>query len=210
MVIAGIILLEFMFVEFEKPGRAMFMFFATLFGLWAFTDFNPFAAMIESPWLALTFIAGYAVIGSVWSIIKFRFYISNKKEEFRNMKEGWLDNQGINGEIVPPTREADWRKYIGTRGWNLIEIQTKRGMVKIPERFRLRKHKGRLMTWVGFWPVSFIWTMINDPIRKMSREIYRKLSGIYQRIIISATSGIVEELSEPVSPVASTTTTEEK
>lgn len=48
-----------------------------------------------------------------------------------------------------------------------------------------------------FAELVMFWTLLNDPIKKMAKAIYRRLQGIYQRITISATRDIVEELQEP-------------
>lgn len=43
-------------------------------------------------------------------------------------------------------------------------------------------NKTRVLVWMSYWPLSTIWTIINDPIRKMYKHILYKLSGFYQNI----------------------------
>jgi hypothetical protein len=38
------------------------------------------------------------------------------------------------------------------------------------------------MTWMSFWPMSLLWTLLNDPIRKLFTEIYTRISGTLQKI----------------------------
>lgn len=40
-------------------------------------------------------------------------------------------------------------------------------------------HKNRIIQWIAFWPVSCIWTLINDPIRKFATYIYNKQKKVF-------------------------------
>jgi hypothetical protein len=51
-----------------------------------------------------------------------------------------------------------------------------------PQRILVKEHKSRIMTWMSFWPMSLLWTLLNDPIRKLFTEIYTRISGTLQKI----------------------------
>jgi hypothetical protein len=38
-----------------------------------------------------------------------------------------------------------------------------------------RHHKGQILMWMTYWPWSFVWTMINDPIKKAFKAIYYRI-----------------------------------
>jgi hypothetical protein len=46
----------------------------------------------------------------------------------------------------------------------------------------LSVNKNRVIVWMSYWPFSIIWTLINDPIKKLYRYILHKISGLYQKI----------------------------
>lgn len=43
-------------------------------------------------------------------------------------------------------------------------------------------NKLKVLVWMCYWPFSAIWTLINDPIKKMYEYILRQLSGLYQKM----------------------------
>lgn len=53
-----------------------------------------------------------------------------------------------------------------------------------------RENKSRIMTWMCFWPFSFIWTMINDPVRRVFQAIYRQIRESLQAIADKAFEGL--------------------
>jgi hypothetical protein len=52
------------------------------------------------------------------------------------------------------------------------------------EKTRVTSYSGDIMAWIAFWPVNLLWTFIDDPIRR----IYRQLQTAYQRITDSVWS----------------------
>lgn len=43
-------------------------------------------------------------------------------------------------------------------------------------------HKSRIIGWIALWPASMLWTLINDPVRRVAEDIYAGLGGTYQHI----------------------------
>ncbi len=44
------------------------------------------------------------------------------------------------------------------------------------------RHKARIMQWVAFWPISIVWFIINNPVRRIYNLIWSFLKGTYQRM----------------------------
>jgi hypothetical protein len=44
------------------------------------------------------------------------------------------------------------------------------------------ENKDKIILWMSYWPWSAIWTIINDPVRKIFNWIYTKFSSIYQKM----------------------------
>ena len=43
-------------------------------------------------------------------------------------------------------------------------------------------YKGRIIAWMTYWPMSALWTIINDPIRRLFNRLHKKLDKVYQKI----------------------------
>lgn len=63
----------------------------------------------------------------------------------------------------------------------------------LPEKPSAAESKEMILRWMSFWPWSMVWTIINDPIKKAFRAIYRKIQNHLQRIADKAWEGIKEE-----------------
>lgn len=70
------------------------------------------------------------------------------------------------------------------------------GLIRKP---LVRDNKSRIMTWMCFWPFSFVWTMINDPVRKVFTAIYMRIKDTLQKMSDKAFEGL-----EPDAPKAPT------
>ena len=53
--------------------------------------------------------------------------------------------------------------------------------------YSVRNNFSRIINWMIFWPFSLVWTIINDPVRKIFKTILSSLEGVYdsmaQRIL---------------------------
>ena len=46
--------------------------------------------------------------------------------------------------------------------------------------------KSRIASWIVYWPPSLIWTILNDPLRRIGRRIYDGVAGLLKSISDSA------------------------
>jgi hypothetical protein len=42
------------------------------------------------------------------------------------------------------------------------------------------EYKGRIISWMTYWPFSGVWTIINDPIKRLFKYIYGRFNNLYQ------------------------------
>jgi hypothetical protein len=80
------------------------------------------------------------------------------------VRDEFLERKHINGPAIPEMWQKEWQETIRTRK-------------TLP---KLYKH--RFLSWIGYWPWSLVWTLINDPLKRIVRRIYYELQGVYQRI----------------------------
>jgi hypothetical protein len=55
--------------------------------------------------------------------------------------------------------------------------------IRIPQ---VGDYKSKITTWMTFWPLSLLWTMIDDPIRAIFLHIYHGISNKLQAIANNA------------------------
>ena len=40
-------------------------------------------------------------------------------------------------------------------------------------------NKGKLLSWIGYWPISMTWTLINDPFVRILKLIQERFNSVY-------------------------------
>ncbi len=177
-ILVGIVsLLLIAAVEYEKPGWATFSLIVAFTLLWLLGDVNIVALALSNPLLAVGVVAGYFVIGALWSVGKWWFFVRKCREKYDDFRKEFLvrKNFSVSGPI-PDSLKKDWTEYCSS-GYGRIYSCLK------PE---VGKNKARILTWMVYWPWSMFWTLLNDPVKYMFKWIYQQLRAVYQRIADSA------------------------
>lgn len=60
----------------------------------------------------------------------------------------------------------------------------------------LKYHKGRIISWMCYWPFSVLWMLVNDPIREVFNFLFEKIKGIYSRIAENAIKDVEDARKE--------------
>lgn len=163
-------------------------------GLFSFIAHNPLV-------IALAF-GGYLLAGTIWSVVKWYFFVLNARDKYRDkvaeIKENFEnDIERINRNIARLESGEDKVKDKDAsilRCKDEIERRTSTNVDDIARAKRncmpsAKENKSRILTWMFYWPFSGIWTIINDPVRRAFQWIYRRLEGVYQKITVSAFEG---------------------
>ena len=148
--------------------------------------YNIVASVAYNPW-RLLWIPGYFAVGFGWSFIKWWLYVNKAADKFRDMKDKFLEQHG---------KEYDSNKIYSQQtssatGCNLKEewdryIQFK-GEAKPP---LAKMNKGRITSWIIYWPFSFLWSLLNDIIKKIVRQLVTTFQKVYQFISDRAFKGL--------------------
>lgn len=125
------------------------------------SDARPFGYVRTHPWLSLASIAAYIVIGGLWSIGKWWFV---ETARYQKVKDDFLLEHRVNGTVIPTRISDKWLNRV---------VEAKSNPHSSQQRF---------LSWIAYWPWSMTWTLLNDPIKRMSRRIYYELQSVYQRI----------------------------
>jgi hypothetical protein len=189
LLITAVVILELFCVENESPVLAGFFIAATVAVLYFFGNLDLRGAveyMIHNPLNILGYIGGYFVIGAFWSLVKWVFYTTNKRHHYNEVKREWLEDHGIKGTLTIPANLLDeWKEYAADHHY-IRDVQ---------DRLLPSHNKSRISVWIVYWPFSALWTLINDPVRRIVRQIRQILTSFYEGISKWSMRGTEDELS---------------
>jgi hypothetical protein len=154
------------------------------------------------PWIAahklhtFYYVLAYFGLGTFWGINKWWFFVRRQRELYDEAHRLFLADRKKADEMKKygveqlPHRliealDSDWHDHVGFGHYNAIHFIYKPSY---------RRHKGKIMMWMTYWPWSFTWTMINDPIKKLFNAIIDSLRGLFTRISDRAFQGTDEHM----------------
>lgn len=126
---------------------------ALLYFLGNANDFNELGKWIlANPVLSILTLVAYLLIGVVWSLFKWTFYVKSLKRKHIKSSES---------KFYAPKVEVEYNRT-------------------------------RILGWMMYWPLSSVWTIINDPIKRVFTEILEKTTGLYDKIAMRILSDLPE------------------
>lgn len=200
VLVAAVSVLLMVCVAYEKPVFASLMLIATFLLLGWLGDFNAIAAAKAHPLVAALAVAGYFVAGTAWAFGKWWFFLKSGRAEYDESRRDFLKANGLDpAGRIPDHLLRAWsdRAHQGRLGW--LDRSADGGRIVAP---KARDHKGRIMIWMTYWPWSFVWTMIDDPIKKIFKAIYRSLQATFQKMSDRVFAGVDEDFRAPPPPPA--------
>lgn len=127
---------------------------AAFWASWFFlTHLGLLTWIIAHPWQTLLRVSGYFLIGAGWSVVKWWFAETNR---VRKAKEYFAA-----GNARP---DDTWESF------------------RDRQKTHPHHYRGDFIEWIMFWPFSLVFTLLNDPVRRLCRRIYMELTRVYQRI----------------------------
>jgi hypothetical protein len=92
-------------------------------------------------------------------------------EAYEELRDEFLSDKNLpTGTAVPGEFRKEWKDRLGYRGGTLAEAP------------HARDNKSRIMRWMSFWPVSMLWSFLDDFIKRVFKTIYHRISSFLQRI----------------------------
>lgn len=161
----------------EWPGRATLAIIAFMIAIhFLGGSLNILAFLQEHLVDSIIAIIGYFAVGSIWSIIKWYFFMKRLSWAYIEMRGTFLRANGY------PKATETWQVPENLRDkWLGQVLHTPGGWLSVRDviEARVSNHKKRIMIWISYWPFSALWTLIDDPFRWIVRLIYDKLSSIF-------------------------------
>ncbi len=176
-------------IEYEAAGWATFSILAVL-GLLQLSGHGIYQYIVANPAIVLYGIGAYFVIGTVWSICRWYFYVKKQRYLYDEFKNEFLQEWDITGSKIPDELKQKFKD----------SLHSSYGYYN-DEKFELfpkvNYHKAQIYLWMVYWPWSCCWTIINDPVKRLFREIYSQIKGFLQRISDRIWAGTEDDFKIP-------------
>lgn len=155
-------------VHNEKPGWGFIFILAFLGALQFSSDFKPFTWVMANPGLFGLGVLGYVSVAVAWTFLKWYMFSVAAKEMYSDFRKDWIANLKRPFDVV--IGEAPLSKAFGS-----FYAYRKRFGESVPPS--PSENASRIMLWMIFWPVDMVWSIINDPVVRVFRWIYRRIAG---------------------------------
>ncbi len=154
-------------VEDESPGYALVVTLAFMVLIQACSNFS-FPQWIQLnvgnlvKWGLI-----YIAIGVVYSIIKYILYLTDKRRKFDREFNKFKSKNDINSNItIDNLPSIHKRACFEDMRWN-----------RLPDLYSSTRN---IVFWIGYWPWSAFWTLLNNPLKWLFEEIKEMLSGMFK------------------------------
>lgn len=168
-----------------------------------------FKDLIHNPFPLLKWVGIYLLCGIGWSFGKWFFFLKSQLLKFNQHKNDKLKELKNNNLIKNnPDNSSEILKELINQHlsvkYSYDSIKVQQGSIiktltiignsknKSTENFNIHSysienpqannHKALITTWITHWPVSLIWTLINDPIKKLINHIFESIKSVFQKI----------------------------
>jgi hypothetical protein len=198
LLIAEFVLL-LLFVELERPGFATVSLVATFSLLAFFGNFNLIAAVKAHPIDAAIGLGIYFVGGTLWSFGKWFFFVRKSRETFDDLKaqfdktyqkkysiKVFNDESHVHETVEYDIADRDGFGYKKA----IVHFVLQKGGRSALKPPRASENKHRILLWMAYWPTSMLWTIINDPVKRVFKEIFRQVRGWYDAIAKQLYKGV--------------------
>jgi len=205
--IATIIFL-FYCVETEKAIRSLFLIVFYFLFLQFIVQVNLFSNINENPLKSVFYLLGYFVAGFLWSMVKWYLFVNKRALAYKTRRFSFLTEQRAslikdNQERFDHSRQQASGRYLEQLSNISLETQVPEFLAEEwrhqhnynddDSKPEVHENKNKISNWVIYWPVSLIWSLINDFIKKLITAIILKIKFIYQKITNKAYKSIENE-----------------
>lgn len=127
---------------------------------------NIIGYVTSNPLKIAAFLVCYFIFGTGWAAVKWWLFVRDRIEEAKEWRNDWLKSRGIKDDVIPADLRQDF------------DIAMQR---RFP-RPLIRKYKADFLMWMTFWWISMIWSLIDDFVKRIFKEIYYKIANSLQNM----------------------------
>jgi hypothetical protein len=186
LLLAAATVLVLVLLEWEQGGLATLTFLATLLLLQFLGDLNIYGYVIDHPLTVALGVVGYFSLGTLWAIARWWFYVREQRSGYDELRSAFLRVHRLEPQgPMPEGLQHQWQRC--------MELATRNGR-RLDVRPLTARHKADILRWMSYWPWSFSWTMLKDPVRKAFLMIYHNIAEHLQEISDRAFEGVEADL----------------
>lgn len=176
-----ILLLWFVEQEWALASIISVAVFAGL--LWWLADIPIWKWIHDNPGTFIKYCMYYILIGLCWSVIKYYFILKKIQKFVKEARNHW--EKKID---VLSTEYKTFRDYLNSKASSYDDTKN----------HSFKSSTKKLVFWAMFWIPSMIWTVIDDPIRKLFRWlIFDIFIGIYRSMYNQMIGKVIDMTIEP-------------
>jgi hypothetical protein len=173
-------------LEWDQGAIATLTFVATLLLLQFLGDVNLFGYVIEHPLTVALGALGSFVLGTLWAIAKWWFYVREQRSWYDELRSAFLGMHRLESQrAMPEELQPLWQRCVEMAKTNHRHLDV---------RPLAARHKAGILRWMAYWPWSLSWTIFKDPVRKAFLTIYHQIAELLQQISDRAFKGIEADL----------------
>jgi len=143
---------------------------------------NVFSYLFYNPVRTLLYVAGYFLIGVIWSFMKWWLKVSEAAEKYKEEKKKFFEKKVDEHEksSIPLNYH---RGTVVKKSNDLID----RWQSHIQYKDEIKKpvaaeNKAKISIWIVYWPFSFFWSLLHDIVRRAVELFVTKFQKFYQAI----------------------------
>lgn len=154
------------------------------------------AALIISTELDEAKSWGFWVVAATLVVL----YFCGNKQTFNDMFSWISANPGTTILIVAGYFVAGlvwaimkWYVYLRKKTAKINAINAYGKTYGLDQVYSAAENKERILNWMMYWPVSLLWTLIDEPVKKMFLGIYNNTEKMFQRMADNARKNVKSE-----------------
>jgi hypothetical protein len=149
-------------VEYESPGWCSVLLLAMIALLQFGSTVRPLSYALAHPSASILLLLAYFAGGTAWIVGKWVSFVYLTRDRYHQACRALRDR----GETSEPRINSLARLEIGVKSVPLL----------------VRDYKSQLFLWWAFWPLSLLWTVIDDPLKRLWRLSYKLVASSLQNI----------------------------
>jgi hypothetical protein len=169
--IGAFIIFELFWIAGKESGVGATFTLLVFGGVFAFYgDPLVFTWIVEHPLELAVGIGLYLVVACVWGFVKWYLFLKNKAREYQEARRNFLVSNGHKDAKfdtgVPDDLRVEWAKR---RSFEAVRPVASR-------------HKDVILMWMTYWPVSMLWTLVEDTITHLYNLCAARLERMSERL----------------------------
>lgn len=155
----------------ERPGLAIATMIVYCALIHFFGDASFFSTIKAHPEIIYIGLPVYFLTGAIWGIVKWALYVKRKSITYKEARLTFLNRKKIHGAtldtVIPDHLRSEWQNEWAPR---------------YEGKPMVRNNKGKVLMWMGFWPMSMLWAVVDEPWRYIYDAIHSMLQRISDKV----------------------------